>query len=57
MWVLRLSGKQDSFQDVLCVEFPEQPKWLIGCEVSDCGDYLIVTTHSECKYNIVYLAK
>jgi prolyl oligopeptidase len=43
-------------KDVLCVEFPEHPKWLIGCEVTDCGNYLLVTTHSDCKYNIVYLA-
>jgi len=41
-------------QDVLCLEFPEHPKWLIGCQVSDCGEYLIVTTSESCKYNLIY---
>eukprot|EP00088_Acartia_fossae_P067038 TRINITY_DN8336_c0_g1_i1.p1 TRINITY_DN8336_c0_g1~~TRINITY_DN8336_c0_g1_i1.p1 ORF type:complete len:709 (+),score=185.74 TRINITY_DN8336_c0_g1_i1:52-2178(+) len=41
-------------QDVLCVEFPENPKWMVGCEVSDCGHYVLVSVHTDCKYNTVY---
>ena len=27
------------------MEFPDHPKWMIGAEVSDCGTYVIITTH------------
>jgi len=41
-------------EDVLCVEFLDQPKWMIGCTVSDCGRYLFVTPSQDCKYNLLY---
>jgi len=41
-------------EDVLCVEFPQHPKWMIGCTVSDCGRYLFVTPSQDCKYNLLY---
>jgi len=41
-------------EDVLCVEFLEHPKWMIGCSVSDCGRYLFVTPSQDCKYNLLY---
>ncbi|KAK3879670.1 hypothetical protein Pcinc_015778 [Petrolisthes cinctipes] len=44
-------------EDVLVVEFPEHPKWLIGAEVTDCGTHLIVTTEQDCRDNLVYHAK
>jgi len=48
-----LVGSQQQ-DDVLCVEFPEQPKWMIGASVSDCGRYLFVTPSQDCKYNLLY---
>ena len=41
-------------EDVLCVEFPEHPKWMIGSVVSDCGRYLFVLPSQDCKYNLLY---
>ena len=41
--------------DVLCCEFPESPKSMIGIEVTHCGQYAVVTTHEECRDNLVYI--
>ena len=43
--------------DIKVVEFPEHPKWMIGAEVSDCGQYVIITTHQECRDNRVFFTK
>ena len=48
----RVGSKQE--QDVLCVEFPEQPKWMIDATVSDCGRYLFVMPSQDCRYNSIY---
>jgi len=48
----RVGTKQE--EDVLCVEFPEQPKWMIGATLSDCGRYLFVMPSQDCKYNLLY---
>ena len=28
-----------------------------GAEVSDCGEYILITTHQECRDNLVYFTK
>ena len=28
-----------------------------GAEVSDCGQYILVTTHQECRDNLLYFTK
>lgn len=48
----RIGTKQS--EDVLCVEFPEHPKWMIGSTISDCGRYLFVMPSQDCKYNLLY---
>ena len=42
-------------EDVLCCEFPDSPKSMIGIEVTHCGQYAVVTTHEECRDNLVYI--
>ncbi|XP_059480155.1 prolyl endopeptidase isoform X2 [Neocloeon triangulifer] len=41
-------------EDVLVVEFPNEPKWRIGAEVSDCGNYLLITPQKDCRDNLLY---
>ncbi|XP_059354191.1 prolyl endopeptidase-like [Carassius carassius] len=35
-------------QDVLCAEFPDQPKWMSGAEVSDDGRYVLLSIQEGC---------
>ncbi|CAG9796979.1 unnamed protein product [Diatraea saccharalis] len=50
----RLGTPQE--QDVLAVEFVDEPLWRIGAEVSDCGRYLIVSPVRDCRDNLLYYA-
>ncbi|XP_024947163.1 prolyl endopeptidase isoform X3 [Cephus cinctus] len=43
--------------DILVVEFPEEPLWMIGAEVTDCGNWLIVTPVKDCRDNLVYFSR
>ncbi|XP_034435135.1 prolyl endopeptidase [Hippoglossus hippoglossus] len=35
-------------EDVLCAEFPDNPKWMSGAEVSDDGRYLLLSIREGC---------
>ncbi|XP_044740975.1 prolyl endopeptidase isoform X2 [Chrysoperla carnea] len=48
----RIGTSQD--QDVLVVEFPEDPLLRIHATVSDCGNWLILTPLKECKDYLLY---
>ncbi|XP_050674292.1 prolyl endopeptidase isoform X2 [Leptidea sinapis] len=50
----RLDTPQES--DVIVVDFPDEPLWRIGAEVSDCGRYLIVTPVKDCRDNLLFFA-
>ncbi|XP_038208448.1 prolyl endopeptidase [Zerene cesonia] len=50
----RLDTPQD--QDVIVVEFPDEPLWRIGAEVSDCGRYLLVSPVRDCRDNLLFFA-
>ncbi|CAH0393811.1 unnamed protein product [Bemisia tabaci] len=41
-------------EDIMVVVFPEEPKYLIGAEVSDCGRWLIITPKKGCQDNLMY---
>ncbi|XP_037298718.1 LOW QUALITY PROTEIN: prolyl endopeptidase [Manduca sexta] len=43
-------------EDVIVVEFPEEPLWRIGAEVTDCGRYLIVSPVRDCRDNLLFYA-
>ncbi|BFZ21312.1 hypothetical protein BsWGS_24351 [Bradybaena similaris] len=35
-------------QDVLVAEIPEHPRWMVGADVSDCGQYVLLTPREGC---------
>jgi prolyl oligopeptidase len=35
-------------EDVLCCEFPDNPKWMIGADVTDDGQYLVLSIYEGC---------
>ncbi|XP_026463642.1 prolyl endopeptidase-like [Ctenocephalides felis] len=41
-------------EDVVVVEFPEEPLWRISTEISDCGRYLFIYIYKETRDNLVY---
>ncbi|RZF34975.1 hypothetical protein LSTR_LSTR010067 [Laodelphax striatellus] len=43
-------------EDVLVVEFPEEPNFIIGAEVSDCGRWLILFPCKDCKDQLLYFS-
>ncbi|VDN98342.1 unnamed protein product [Rodentolepis nana] len=38
-------------EDIICVEWPEHPKWLSQADVSDCGRYVFITVREGCERN------
>lgn len=43
--------------DVVVVEFPEEPLWRLDAQVSDCGKWLIVTPVKDCRDNLVFFTE
>uniref|UniRef100_A0A0G4HJG0 Prolyl endopeptidase n=1 Tax=Chromera velia CCMP2878 TaxID=1169474 RepID=A0A0G4HJG0_9ALVE len=43
----RLGTSQDS--DVLCAEFPAEPDWMMGSEVSEDGKYVLLSVFEGCE--------
>ncbi|KAL1139447.1 hypothetical protein AAG570_006431 [Ranatra chinensis] len=43
-------------EDVMVVEFPEEPGFICDAEVSDCGRWLLVMPRKLCKDNLLYFA-
>lgn len=41
-------------EDVLTVEFPEEPHWHVGAQISECGNCLIVNPSKDCKDNLLF---
>ncbi|XP_033640547.1 prolyl endopeptidase-like [Asterias rubens] len=35
-------------EDILCAEFPHEPKWMSGAEVSDDGRYIVLSIRQGC---------
>lgn len=50
----RLNTPQD--EDILVVEFPNEPNWRTRSAVSDCGKYLILSVMEGCKDTMTYVA-
>ncbi|XP_040569039.1 prolyl endopeptidase isoform X2 [Lepeophtheirus salmonis] len=44
----------DQSQDILCVEFTEQPQWIMSSEISDCGRYLFLFVSKDCENSLVF---
>ncbi|XP_062520515.1 prolyl endopeptidase-like [Corticium candelabrum] len=38
----------EQHEDILCCEFPDNPKWMIGAEVTDDGHYLVLGIYEGC---------
>ncbi|KAM5282853.1 prolyl endopeptidase isoform 2-T2 [Hipposideros larvatus] len=38
----------DQSEDVLCAEFPDEPKWMGGAELSDDGRYVLLSIREGC---------
>ncbi|CAH0553417.1 unnamed protein product [Brassicogethes aeneus] len=47
----------DQSEDIVAVEFPENPDYIIGARVSHCGKYLVVMPSKGCKTNLLYYAE
>lgn len=45
----RLGTKQS--EDLVCVKFPDEPKWMGHVTVSDCGNYLVLGISCSCDPN------
>ncbi|ESP02643.1 hypothetical protein LOTGIDRAFT_199566 [Lottia gigantea] len=43
----KLGTKQSD--DILVAEFPDHPKWMTGCEISDCGRYILIYVREGCE--------
>ncbi|ESO01437.1 hypothetical protein HELRODRAFT_187164 [Helobdella robusta] len=48
----------DQSVDVVCANWPDNPKWTTGATVSDCGGYVVCTIHEGCDpVNRLYICK
>ncbi|XP_063229852.1 prolyl endopeptidase [Bacillus rossius redtenbacheri] len=44
-------------EDIMVVEFPDNPRWLMHVDVSDDGEYLFVMPQEGCKDNLLYCTR
>ncbi|XP_064652696.1 prolyl endopeptidase-like [Lineus longissimus] len=40
---------EDQTADTLCAEFPDNPQWMGGVEISDCGSFAVLSISEGCK--------
>jgi prolyl oligopeptidase len=43
----RIGTKQSD--DIVCARFPDEPEWMGHADISDCGNYVLMTINNSCE--------